>query len=203
MPTYEYECTACGKEWELFQSIKADAERVCPKCRKRTAKRKIGIGAAILVGGKRAEPPQEQAKPANRKEPTVSQKPDSNSSDAKSKSAKDAANGPSKDGAKDASKQGDAAKSSAASAGNTASAANTGGSSKPDAEPAHESKATHPAREGRGVGNLNDALARARKQQEMRSMNRGPGSHGGGGGPGGKGGGKGGRPGIPRRPQGK
>ena len=32
MPTYDYECKACHHRWELFQSIKADAEKKCPKC---------------------------------------------------------------------------------------------------------------------------------------------------------------------------
>lgn len=34
MPTYDYECDACGHKFELFQSIVADAERKCPKCKR-------------------------------------------------------------------------------------------------------------------------------------------------------------------------
>jgi len=56
MPTYEYECEACHHAWEQFQSIKAEPERVCPKCGKRKARRKIGVGAGILIGGRSEEP---------------------------------------------------------------------------------------------------------------------------------------------------
>ena len=52
MPTYEYECTKCGKQWERFQSIKAEPERDCPKCGRATARRKVGMGFAILSGGR-------------------------------------------------------------------------------------------------------------------------------------------------------
>ena len=39
MPTYDYECKACHHRWELFQSIKAEPEKKCPKCGKRQAQR--------------------------------------------------------------------------------------------------------------------------------------------------------------------
>ncbi|MCA8989698.1 MAG: zinc ribbon domain-containing protein [Planctomycetaceae bacterium] len=51
MPTYDYECQACGAEWELFQSIKANPIKKCPECGKQKARRKIGTGAAILFKG--------------------------------------------------------------------------------------------------------------------------------------------------------
>jgi len=51
MPTYEYVCRACGHEFEEFQSIKADPIAVCPKCRKRKVERKIGIGGAVIFKG--------------------------------------------------------------------------------------------------------------------------------------------------------
>jgi putative FmdB family regulatory protein len=51
MPTYEYICRACGHEFEEFQSIKADAIAVCPKCRKKKVERKIGIGGAVIFKG--------------------------------------------------------------------------------------------------------------------------------------------------------
>ena len=31
MPTYEYECSKCKKEFEIFQSMKDDSLKVCPK----------------------------------------------------------------------------------------------------------------------------------------------------------------------------
>jgi putative FmdB family regulatory protein len=51
MPTYDYECKACHHRWELFQSIKADPEKKCPKCGKRQAQRMIGPGAGIIFKG--------------------------------------------------------------------------------------------------------------------------------------------------------
>jgi putative FmdB family regulatory protein len=50
MPTYEYECAKCGKHFDLFQSIKAEPIRRCPKC-KGKVKRLIGIGAGIIFKG--------------------------------------------------------------------------------------------------------------------------------------------------------
>jgi putative FmdB family regulatory protein len=51
MPTYEYECTACGHEFEKFQSIKAAPIKKCPECGKQKVKRLIGIGAGLLFKG--------------------------------------------------------------------------------------------------------------------------------------------------------
>ncbi len=51
MPTYDYICDACKHEFEAFESIKADAQKVCPVCGKETLRRKIGAGAAILFKG--------------------------------------------------------------------------------------------------------------------------------------------------------
>jgi len=59
MPTYEYECAKCHKEFELSQSMKDKALTVCPKdlCRQKTkwgkgrVKRKLGAGAGFLFKG--------------------------------------------------------------------------------------------------------------------------------------------------------
>lgn len=32
MPTYEYQCKACGHELEAFQNISDEPLKVCPKC---------------------------------------------------------------------------------------------------------------------------------------------------------------------------
>ena len=50
MPTYEYVCSKCGHEFELFQSIKEEPKRTCPKCKGRV-KRLIGSGAGLLFKG--------------------------------------------------------------------------------------------------------------------------------------------------------
>ena len=49
MPTYAYRCSACGHEWDQFQSIKAEPERTCPKCRRAKAQRQVTAGAGILT----------------------------------------------------------------------------------------------------------------------------------------------------------
>ena len=51
MPTYDYECDACGHVFEEFQSITARPLRVCPACGKRRLRRLIGTGAALLFKG--------------------------------------------------------------------------------------------------------------------------------------------------------
>lgn len=58
MPTYEYECAKCRKEFEIFQSMKDNALTTCPKnlCRQKTwgkgkVKRKLGVGAGFIFKG--------------------------------------------------------------------------------------------------------------------------------------------------------
>jgi len=51
MPTYDYECKACGHAFERFQSITAPSIRKCPQCGRRTVRRLIGTGAGILFKG--------------------------------------------------------------------------------------------------------------------------------------------------------
>jgi putative FmdB family regulatory protein len=51
MPTYDYECDACGHKFEQLQSIKDDALTKCPKCKKKKLRRLFGTGAAILFKG--------------------------------------------------------------------------------------------------------------------------------------------------------
>ena len=52
MPTYEYVCEKCDHEFEIFQSIKADALTDCPKGKcKGKVRRIIGTGAGIIFKG--------------------------------------------------------------------------------------------------------------------------------------------------------
>ena len=159
MPTYEYECSKCGHAWELFQSIKAEAERKCPKCAKMTAVRKIGMGAAIFTGARAAEPSGETAA----KSAAAAVETTAAASSAETKVSKT-------DAAKPA---GAAADASKGEPGKTAGAATGTEAAKPTAEaakapetaaPADGGKvnATHPAREGRGAGNVRDAIQRQR-----------------------------------------
>ena len=51
MPTYEYQCTACGHAFEKFQSITAEPIKLCPQCNKKKVKRLIGTGAGLIFKG--------------------------------------------------------------------------------------------------------------------------------------------------------
>ena len=51
MPTYDYECRACGAEMEIFQSITENPKRKCPECGKLKLQRVIGTGAGIIFKG--------------------------------------------------------------------------------------------------------------------------------------------------------
>lgn len=51
MPTYDYKCSACRHKFSRVQSIKEDAIRTCPKCKKRKAERLIGAGSGIIFKG--------------------------------------------------------------------------------------------------------------------------------------------------------
>jgi len=51
MPTYDYECDACGHEFELFQSISDKVKRKCPECGRLKLRRLFGTGAAVMFKG--------------------------------------------------------------------------------------------------------------------------------------------------------
>jgi putative FmdB family regulatory protein len=51
MPTYDYECQACGYQMELFQGINDPVLEKCPKCKKKKLKRLFGAGGAIVFKG--------------------------------------------------------------------------------------------------------------------------------------------------------
>lgn len=52
MPTYEYECKACGHRFEKSQSITAEPVRICPECHKKKVNRLISSGSGIIFKGK-------------------------------------------------------------------------------------------------------------------------------------------------------
>lgn len=51
MPTYDYECDACGHTLEIFQGINDPVIKKCPDCGKNKLKRLFGTGAAIVFKG--------------------------------------------------------------------------------------------------------------------------------------------------------
>lgn len=51
MPTYDYECDACGHAWEMFQRIVEDPIKKCPECKKKKARRLFGTGSAVMFKG--------------------------------------------------------------------------------------------------------------------------------------------------------
>lgn len=52
MPTYEYECTKCGHQFEIVQSMKDPHLKDCPQSAcEGPVRRKIGRGAGIIFKG--------------------------------------------------------------------------------------------------------------------------------------------------------
>jgi putative FmdB family regulatory protein len=51
MPTYDYECSACGHKFELFQSISEAVKKKCPECSRPSLRRLFGTGAAVVFKG--------------------------------------------------------------------------------------------------------------------------------------------------------
>jgi putative FmdB family regulatory protein len=51
MPTYDYRCDACSHEYEIFESITAEPQTKCPKCKKKKLRRLFGAGAGLLFKG--------------------------------------------------------------------------------------------------------------------------------------------------------
>jgi len=51
MPTYDYVCTKCGHEMEVFQPMKDAPLKLCPACKRRALKRMVGGGAGLIFKG--------------------------------------------------------------------------------------------------------------------------------------------------------
>lgn len=144
MPTYEYHCSACGHEFEQFQSIKADPVRKCPSCGKLKVVRKIGLGGGVLFKGSgfyetdyRSESYSKAAE-ADREKPATTEG---------AGATKGESSGPSPAATKPTASP----PSGSAEGGKAASAPAPSSSSSPPNPP---SKATHPSRVGRGAGNI-------------------------------------------------
>ncbi len=50
MPTYEYACPTCGIV-EVFQSIKEDALKKCPQCKRAKVQRVLSGGGGVIFKG--------------------------------------------------------------------------------------------------------------------------------------------------------
>lgn len=51
MPTYQYECSACGHGFEELQSMTEPKLKKCPKCGKNKLDRLIGGGSGMIFKG--------------------------------------------------------------------------------------------------------------------------------------------------------
>lgn len=51
MPTYDYQCDACGHAFERFQYISESPLEKCPECGKLKLRRLLGTGAAVVFKG--------------------------------------------------------------------------------------------------------------------------------------------------------
>jgi putative FmdB family regulatory protein len=51
MPTYEYECQACGKVHEIFHGMNAPRPRKCPSCGKLKLRKLLSGGAGFIFKG--------------------------------------------------------------------------------------------------------------------------------------------------------
>lgn len=89
MPTYDYVCTKCGHELEIFQSMKDSPLRKCPKCKKLGLKRLLGGGAGLIFKGSGfyiTDYKQKSGSPATGKSDAETSSSDKSSSSAKAES---------------------------------------------------------------------------------------------------------------------
>src|SRR3954469_17547838 len=83
MPTYDYSCDACGNEFEVFESITAEPQKKCPKCKKNKLRRLFGAGGGLIFKGSGFY--QTDYRPDSYKKAAEADKPKSESSDSSSK----------------------------------------------------------------------------------------------------------------------
>ena len=110
MPTYDYECGACGHLLEIFQGINDPVLKKCPECGKSKLNRQFGTGAAIVFKGsgfyqtdyrsdsykkaakadtKTKESPSDSGKSSGDSKPTSEKKSDSGGGNAKKSPSND------------------------------------------------------------------------------------------------------------------
>ena len=79
MPTYDYSCDACNHEFEVFESITAEPQKKCPKCKKNKLRRLFGAGGGLIFKGSGFY--QTDYRPDSYKKAAEADKPKSESSD--------------------------------------------------------------------------------------------------------------------------
>lgn len=85
MPTYDYECDACGHKFEIYQGINDDKLKKCPECKKLKLRRLLGTGGAIMFKGSGFY--QTDYRSESYKKAAAADKPSSSSSDSSSSSS--------------------------------------------------------------------------------------------------------------------
>jgi len=88
MPTYDYQCGACSHQWEMFQSMNDSPVKSCPKCKKRKAKRLLGLGAGLIFKGTGFYETDYKKKSGGENKETTASSGDSKSSDKSSSDKK-------------------------------------------------------------------------------------------------------------------
>jgi putative FmdB family regulatory protein len=92
MPTYDYECDACGHKFELFQGINEPVQKKCPDCGKLKLRRLFGTGAAVVFKGSgfyQTDYRSESYKKAAEKDKPASESKSDSKSESKSESKSD------------------------------------------------------------------------------------------------------------------
>ena len=51
MPTYEYQCLACGEKFEFVENINSNPKKKCPKCKRKKLQRLISRGVGVIFKG--------------------------------------------------------------------------------------------------------------------------------------------------------
>ena len=78
MPTYEYECQACGHAFEELQSMTDPKLTKCPRCHKKKLTRLIGSGSGMIFKGSgfyETDYKKKTAPSAEKKDPSKSASP--------------------------------------------------------------------------------------------------------------------------------
>ena len=87
MPTYDYQCDACGHKFEHYQGINSEVLKKCPECKKNKLRRLLGTGAAVVFKGSGFY--QTDYRSDSYKKAAAAEKPASSDSSSKSESKSD------------------------------------------------------------------------------------------------------------------